>query len=273
VLDAENVREDDSGRACAYPVRVEGGITYVSVEVDPEGAMDIFIANDTMVGVVAREQGQEEPVDVKSTQNGWDDIDAVPGERAWRIGHLAVRIGDRSGRFPEEKFTQLALLVRGKMADKPFLNTEPNGKIFVRTDRNPCGLLTRAEAEAVLGPLAVDPYTSFKSSALADQDGEGCTYYSTGHKALVVEPTWADGKEQFGWVVGIGSRLRSGIGGADKGDLIDGPWEQATAGIDGALYFLEADVMLKVVYRTSATDIEGAAKLATIAMPRLKAGT
>lgn len=43
--------------------------------------------------------------------------------------------------------------------------------------------------------------------------------------------------------------------------------------MDGGLHFLDGDVMLRMVYRTSAADMAGAAKLSGIAMTRLKAGS
>jgi hypothetical protein len=63
--------------------------------------------------------------------------------------------------------------------------------------------------------------------------------------------------------------MAGGVGGADDGDALDGPWDQATAGTTGALYFLKGDRMLEIVYKTSSTDVRGVAKLAASAIGRL----
>jgi hypothetical protein len=273
VTDSENVRADPSGRACAYPVTTARGIADVAIQVDPQGALHLESATDVMAGVVARElseDGHGEAPAAQQRTDGWDFAEWVVEQHSYRTGHLAIVIGDRATAMKDPAHDRIAAHLRGKIADKPFANpgSDPNAPGY---EPDPCELLTRAEAEAVLGPLAVAPYRSFKASALADGNGLSCTYYTAGHHTFVVRPTYYEGKEDFQMIAGLGGLLRSGVGGADEGDLVDGPWDSATAGTAGELCVLKGDAMLTVVYRTSSTDIEGAAKLAAIAVPRLEA--
>jgi hypothetical protein len=270
VLTAESVRASDDGEACAYPVTGRNGVADIALQVDLEGAPELEGGEAMMAGVVARELSEDEhgEAQLPSTRTAeWDAVGWYAGERLHRAGHLAIRIGDRGSVAKEESLDRIANLLRTKIADKPFADPGP-AQFFESNSSNPCDLLTRAEAEAVLGPLTIAPYRSAKSSALARDDGASCAYYSAGHRVLVVEPRYVGGKEDFDMAAGLGSLVRSGIGGADEGDLLDGPWDRATAGPKGDVLFLQGDTALTVSYRTSTTDMAGAAKLAAIAMPR-----
>jgi hypothetical protein len=270
VLTAESVRANDGGEACAYPVATGNGAVDVAIQVDLAGAPELEGAEGIMAGVVAREMSADGhgEAQLSSTRTAeWDAAGWYAGERLHRTGHLAIRIGDRASVAKEESLDRIASLLRAKIADKPFADPGSGG-FFESNSSNPCDLITRAEAEAVLGPLAIAPYRSARSSALARDDGASCAYYSAGHRVLVVEPSYAGGKEEFGMVAGLGSLVRSGIGGADEGDLLDGPWDSATAGHKGDVLFLQGDTLLTVLYQTSTTDMAGAARLAAIAMPR-----
>jgi hypothetical protein len=130
-------------------------------------------------------------------------------------------------------------------------------------------LLTRTEAESVLGKLLVAPFPSGETSPLADSAGTACTYYTAGHHAFVISPTRSEGKTLFGMVRGGSGLVRSTVGGADQGDLLEGPWDDATEGPAGSVYFLKGDAMIEVSYRASSTDLEGATRLARLAVARL----
>jgi hypothetical protein len=139
---------------------------------------------------------------------------------------------------------------------------------------DPCGLLSRAEAEAVLGKLVVEPYRSSGNTPLVDPHGNGCTYFTSGHHALVLMPHWDDGKIMFGMARGAGGLVgsvlpRLGPDG-ESADTLDGPWDDVAAnGTTGDLYFLKGDRMLELTYLTSSTDAAGALRLATLALERL----
>lgn len=270
---AESARPDATGPACVYPLTLADGELHLAVQVDPRGVPEVASAMEMMEGIVASELqalGPEfaAPPPTAPQPTAWDDVFGFPGERTYRMGHIAILFGDRSRRLRMDRLDGLAEVIRGKIADKPIFNPDRSDTLMEGM-RDPCQLLSRAEAEAVLGPLSNDPYRSAKASALADGNGISCAYRAPGHRALVITPEWFDGKESFMMVGGAGKLFRSKVGGADEGDLLEGPWDQATLGMDGAAHFLASDRMLGITYRTSTADLEGVAKLATAAIPRL----
>lgn len=268
---AESPRPDDQGSACMYPIAGrDGTVTEVAVQVDPTGSLEFEEGTGMMAGVIAQElhgPGAEAPPQEKRN-DGWDYAGSLPNLAVWRVGHVAVNIGGDTFYLPQETLGQLAAKVRGRIQDLPFAQpgADPNA---AGSAPDPCALLTRAEAEAVLGKLVVEPYRSRESSPLADGKGRSCTYFTQGHRALVLTPTLSDGKTLFGMVGGMGTLIRSKIGGSDSADLLDGPWDQAASDSAGAFYFLKGDKVLEVGYRTSSTDSEGVVTLAQAAVGRL----
>jgi hypothetical protein len=161
----------------------------------------------------------------------------------------------------------LAERVRDRIPDLPFPVTNPYQVMQLGTG-DPCSLLTRAEAESVLGPLAMDPYRSSSNwPPLAHGDGYACAYYTPGHHVFVLSPTWQGGAQSFKMEKGVGGLIS--IVAPQENVVMKGPWEQATTGLTGNLMFLKGDRLLEVHYRTSRATRGEAVKLAAIAMPRL----
>jgi len=137
--------------------------------------------------------------------------------------------------------------------------------------RDVCALLTRREAEAVLGPLLVPPYRTGNDGPFAYANGPGCGYYTAGHHVLIVEPHWSNGKRWLELNRGIGnliatvSKDRSG----EAADTLEGPWDQAGMSLKGRLILVKGDRALEIGYRTSSTDEAGALKLARIAVEHM----
>jgi hypothetical protein len=282
---------DAHGSACYYPVAGPRGDILIGLEVDLTGALaeehgfhmgighglrvareqelddetaDLFAA---MLEDLTRAPGAE-PVPGPADAD-WDFSRGLPGIAVWRIGHVAVKLGGDTMLVPGEKLAQLALRVRERLSDAlPFRATEHDDAYGLA--RDPCSLLNQPEAEAVLGELVVAPYRSSDESPLQSPTGRSCTYLARSHRALVLTPEFSDGEMIFGFAAGLGGKIRSTVGGADHGDLLDGPWDQATEGSD-AVYFLAGDRLLKMSYRASSAGLADAARLAEIAVPRLAA--
>jgi hypothetical protein len=120
-------------------------------------------------------------------------------------------------------------------------------------DRDPCGLLTREEAEAIFGPLTAAPERSDNGH------GNKCTYLYTEQKfpaATEVTVTWTQGYVAFAGdmhvkgLVGTRAvpRLTGGVvGGADTlhAPAIAGPWDDANDAA-GQFVAVRQDVMIKV---------------------------
>ncbi len=110
---------------------------------------------------------------------------------------------------PRSVAKALADQVRGRLPDLRFQVTNPYQVIQLGSiPKDPCSLLTRAEAEAVLGPLTVEPYrASSEWPPLVHVKGFGCTFYTAGHHAFSIVPSWQDGAQDFKMNKGLGSLM------------------------------------------------------------------
>ena len=122
------------------------------------------------------------------------------------------------------------------------------------------------------GKAHLSPYRSKRTTPFADGDGDACSYYLGSHRVLVLTPYWSDGRELFHLASGLSQEITSKTGvGEQSADTLEGPWDQASADIDGTLNLLTGDRMLEVNYRMAGIDQVRAVRLATIAANRLKA--
>ena len=199
----------------------------------------------------------------------WDDIRKIPYGFVGRVGHVRVSVANDRPDMPIEPLRALAERVRDRVPDQPFGITNPYQVIQLGTTGDPCSLLTRAEAEAVLGPLAIDPYrSSSEKPALAHGKGYACAYFTPGHHVFAIAPTWSGGEQNFKIDKGIGG-LVGLVAPPEQQVIMKGPWDQAHSGMSGALLFLKGDKLLEVHYGTSRATRGDAVKLAAIAMRRL----
>jgi hypothetical protein len=103
--------------------------------------------------------------------------------------------------------------------------------------------------------------------------GKSCSYFTAGHHALVLTPTWEYGGTAFDAMRGVGGLIERVAPGLhdDAADTLDtGPWEDAAGDpATGQLYFLKGDRALELGFQVSSTDFDGAVRLARIAVGRL----
>lgn len=281
---ASNAEPAESGRACVYALkRVEPGAEG-SEEVAVELVIEDAMTNETSTEagkalgsrVLARAVGGSAEGDASAAKPGagWDYTGWTPNEFIGRVGHVAVDVRMHTHGAPlttiaTDSVERLAALVRDRVPDVPAAaprDTWNNGD-----GGDPCSLITRAEAEAVLGKLTVAPYRSNRESPLVDPSGDGCSYYLGRHRVFTIKPEWTQGKTLFGVAAGA-SQAFSSVAGLTRSaaDTLDGAWDQAAMGLDGTLYFLAGDRMLAVAYRTAAVDVTTALRLATVAVKRLR---
>jgi hypothetical protein len=161
--------------------------------------------------------------------------------------------------------------VRDRIPDVPFV--DPNASSRVPPGRDPCSVLSREEAEAVLGKLVVAPYRVWEGGVLAHPGGGSCAYYTSEHRALVLTPHFVGGADEMRMVRAGGGLRAVGIVDreAEGADTLEGPWDEAAIGVDGQLAMLKGERMLEIAYLTSSTDIAGAIRLAEPALRRLEA--
>ena len=259
----------------------------VIVEVDMRGDMTAErggkIAATMLANMFANELGKDSPLADTSKHaeepkrpEGWDRATQVHGKSDFRgrIGHLVVTVDENAeliNAVPSEKKAELAARVRDRIADLPFVFPFAGPQTGPPPEPDPCSLVTREEAEAVLGKLLAPPYRAHDRGPYAKPHGLSCGYYTAGHHVFVVTPKWARGKQLFEITRGLGTIVTSVAADPDreKADTLDGPWDDVVLGLDGTLAFLKGDQLLEVEYLTSSTDAAGAVRLARVALKRL----
>lgn len=257
---ARKARADADPRNYALTLSVEWSGAADMMRLTTKAVEKLFASDLDLHGTSA------EPV---KPPNGWDDEGHVPYGYTARLGHIRVTVQAESPDLPKELMPALAAKVRDQIPDLPFPVKNPYQVLMdMPANADPCGLITRTEAEAVLGSLAVDPYhSSSYFPPLAHPDGHACAYFTPGHHVFVVMPRWTRGERNF--------NLESGIGGLvgqvmpKEEVILKGPWDKSQITMEGGLQFLKGDRLLEVSFAASSTNRLGALKLATLAMQRL----
>ena len=133
---------------------------------------------------------------------------------------------------------------------------------------DPCTLLTRGEAEQVLGALRHDPYRSDGSGAPAP-DGSTCRYETQTGRHLGMEVSW-DGARIGMRAIGLGAQIASPVFGSDSAQLgaVRGHWDEVHL-IPGHLMARKGDAMVDMDYMGSRAGLPGAARLADLALDRI----
>jgi hypothetical protein len=243
-----------------------------TINVDVNGNVAAELTSDTVTKRFAEELDLDPPppgAKPRPIPPGWDNTGLAPYGFSGRVGHVQVSVDGQAPDVPRAPLEMLAASVRDHIADLPFAAENLYQVPRPQTDQDPCSLLTRDEAEAVLGKLLVEPYrASSYYPPLAHPQGQSCGYFTAGHHVFVITPTWSDGAKSF--------QLEKGISGVlariapPEAIVIKGPWEKSQiSGTTGALMFLKADRLLEIHYLTSSAPRGGAIKLAATAMQRL----
>ena len=283
VRPGQNPTPDAYGTGCLYTLAVQPqlgtGTVVLSVSLAGGEAADLVSAASASLfgGDTTGGDGGA------AARAGWDHQTRLGTTYLARIGHIGVQVDRGSFEISDEKARQLAAATRDRMADRPFANPIDPMLDSIRIlagspaepppqGPDPCALLTRAEAEAVLGPLVVPPYRSAGNSPLWDPHGDGCSYFTgNGHRALTIMPVWSQGQMTFRMAAGMGSMAANATG-LDEGmaaDTLEGPWDDVMQDMQGMLRFLKGDRLLEVTWVSSGADKAGALRLAAAAVGRL----
>jgi hypothetical protein len=136
--------------------------------------------------------------------------------------------------------------------------------------RDPCALVSRAEAEAVLGALRHDPYRVDQSGDPAAAGG-ACRYEAMTGRHLVMDVTF-DGALIGMRAINLGAAIASPVFGSDSAQLaaLHGHWDEARL-LPGHLMARKADAMVDLDYQGSGGGLAGAGRLADIALARFAA--
>jgi hypothetical protein len=269
---------DPKGSACVYTLAPQPGdiatgepkTVAVELRIDDATAQESgFRAGSALTAALARQLNGGKPVATDTMalhQDGWDYQSSLPDEFLGRLGHLGVFVAMRVHPYLDmARIKRLAALVRDHVPDEPFASYRSQDQIG-----DPCKLITRSEAEAVLGKLPYPPFRTIEERPLADSGGAGCSYFAGKHRIFTIKPDLELGKQLFQVAAGTSQFFRSNAPIQKQApDALTGPWDQVAEGTDGTLYFLKGDKMLTVVYRTSNADVQSTLKLVTIALGRI----
>jgi hypothetical protein len=261
VSSAESITPSATGAGCMYELEPKGG------ERSGMLALEVKIqAVEMQAGLGAPNLGDFASAEGKWTAK-WDWVSGLPaGLFAARQGHVGVLIANDVA-LGSKEVEPLAARVLAKLPDLPFANA-PTDPALVANTPDPCSLITRAEAESVLGTLSFPPFRSRESTPVACGRGKSCTYYTAGHRVVVLTPTQSEGKQLFDRMRGIAG-LTGQMTGERPTTSTAEPWDERTTGVAGTQYFLKGDRLLELQYRASTSEDAVAARLARIAVARL----
>ena len=269
----DDTTSKSDGSTCVYPLKARENVaehSAIALELKIDGAIG-FEAGAAMMNGVAKgllgSLGVKTADGARHDVDGWDYLGGFTDRMAARVGHVAIAAKWERARGAADSLLEIMAIMRDHIPDSPFRSDERGSK---GADGDACSLLTREEAEAVVGKLVVPPYHSRNLTGLADSDGDACTYYTSRHHVLSIAPSWSHGKQLFKLNAGLSQGVQSKVGvTGEAADTLEGNWDQAAANMGGDLYFLKGDRMLAISYRMSATDKAGALKLASSALERL----
>lgn len=252
-------------------------IVTVNVDVDAASERASALAARTVAPMLAHAAANAAAADsglMARAREGWDLASGSFSTFEGRIGHVIVMVRERNmmGRLvPFERKIALAARVRDRVPDLPFANPNVNLSADVPSGPDPCSLITRSEAEAVLGRLVVEPYRIGQMEPLAEANGRSCGYFTKHHHVLVVTPHWSDGKRELALMRGVGNLISLAAPDADPAaaDTLEGPWDEAVLDVDGSPAFLAGDRLLRISHATSSIDAAQVVRLARTAVARL----
>ncbi|MEO8879755.1 MAG: hypothetical protein ABI446_05115 [Gemmatimonadaceae bacterium] len=269
VRSADNAVAQQNGLACLFELPPHGSIAqHVAIQVTPDesGAMEFAFAG---MGNVESELTSSRAKRDTLIDGRWDFMSAIPGGlTALRAGRVAMQVVTPPGRV--EPGMKLAAAMLDHIADLPFAGDSAD-PLTAPYHADPCALLTRAEAEGVLGKLTVAPYPSSHNTALVYGGGNSCSYYSSKHRALVITPRLRGAADMYKMMGGVNAQVAAKTGASSQQgqDTLEGNWDALSIGSDGALLALKGDKMLTVQYRTSGATFDETVKLVRAALARL----
>jgi hypothetical protein len=134
---------------------------------------------------------------------------------------------------------------------------------------DPCALVSQAEVETLLGPLAEPPYRV--RDRHPDPAGDACMYRAGDLRNVTLFVAWKDGERYFRLFQGLGGAVERRLGGRDAaGDSTAGPWDRAATPF-GQLIVLAGSVAVHIDALGSRLDLRAREQIARFAIPRLNA--
>jgi hypothetical protein len=238
----------------------------------------IALYHPTRAGIYAevdvRGEGMASEERPANTPPGWDEVGASRSGAVFngRTGHVRVSVKVQQLRLPPDTVIAMANRVRDRIPEGPMMHPAADRSGRSPPGRDPCSVLTRDEAEAVLGTLVADPFRTRERTPLADPSGTSCAYLTAGHRALVLTPVWNYGGIELSAARMVGGMVNQvadlpGI----EGDTLEGAWDEAVVDLAGEILLRKGGRVLGIRYLMSSTDAAGAIRLAEPALGRMAA--
>ena len=223
--------------------------------------------------VDARGEGMAAEERTEGTPPGWDEARISRSGAVFygRTGHVRVAVKVQQLELPPDTVVAIASRVRDRVPPGPMPHPAADRSGRTPPGHDPCSVLTREEAEAVLGPLVAAPFRAHERTPLADPSGKSCAYLTAGHRVLVLTPVWNYGGIELSAARMVGGMVRQvaelpGI----EGDTLEGAWDEAVVDLTGELLLRRGGRVLGIRYLMSSTDAAGALRLAGPALGRMK---
>lgn len=140
--------------------------------------------------------------------------------------------------------------------------------VALPTGPDPCALVSQAEMEALIGPLAEPPYR-VDSNREPKVDGEGCFYRARDRRNVTLMVDWEGGEMYFRMLAGTGQAVTDILVGYDPAtDTLEGTWDKVGAAF-GQFIALKGTTSVQVDPLGSRMELDGAARLASLALGRV----
>ncbi len=245
-------KADPAGSGCLYRAK---DLHNVSLEVDREdGEMAFRMLAGT--GGKIEEVLAGADVSTDTLQAGWDRVGRAFGQLMALKGKGFVQVDPLGSRLDLPAQVAILKLALGRL-EKP-LGYDGARAARNRTDpgakpRNPCSLVTRAEAEALMGKLRADPHPS--------EDGTDCVFpVDASFMGTPVDQTlgvnWSDGFYSLGRArlsAGMAPKVMAAHGmGSDLPALSQNaagekePWDERMTLLGGVVTVVRRDVLLGI---------------------------
>lgn len=140
--------------------------------------------------------------------------------------------------------------------------------------QDPCRLVSRAEAERILGPLRHDAFrVSGGGNRVPNPTGKACFFEAKNGRRVIMDVDWTDGKQSMKIVGMMGSLVEQVIS-TDSGqaDTLDAHWDELRMLPGNNIYARKGDQMVSLDYNGARIGLIGAAKFANIALDRMASG-
>jgi len=147
---------------------------------------------------------------------------------------------------------------------------QSSGRASSNDRGDPCALVSRAEAERLLGPMRHDPYRVSGPNREPAPTGGYCFYEARNGRRVIMDVDWKDGIMGMK-VLGMMGRLVEQAIPTDSGqaDTLEGRWDELRMLPGDNLFARKGDQLVSLDYLGSGIGLIGAAKWVHIALGRM----